>query len=56
VVIVDSDGGRLGSQVYAPQRDPGMPVDVLVYTLHERHEWSPRFADEVARGVVLYRR
>jgi uncharacterized protein len=58
VVIVDSadDRGPFRSQAYAPQRHPGVPVDVLVYTPQERREWSPRFADEVAGGIVLYRR
>lgn len=58
VVIVDgvADRGPFRSQVYAPQRHPGVPVDVLVYTPEERSEWSRRFADEIARGVVLYRR
>ncbi|MGH2990583.1 MAG: nucleotidyltransferase domain-containing protein [Solirubrobacterales bacterium] len=58
VVVVDESerSFRERSAAYAPRSHPGAPVDLLVYTKHEREAWRPRFRAEVERGVVLYRR
>jgi predicted nucleotidyltransferase len=58
VLIVDSadDRGPLRGARYAPRDPLPVPVDIRVYTPHERLGWSPRFRSEVEHGVVLLRR
>lgn len=57
VVLVDrADApGPFRSPDYAPVESVGVGVDLLVYTPEETVAWSPRFRDEVERGIVLYR-
>ena len=48
--------GPFRGPAYLPGASVGAPVDILVYTEAEAARWSPRFAGEVQRGVVLYER
>jgi predicted nucleotidyltransferase len=58
VVVVDDSERPFRDRApeYAPASNPGVSVDVLVYTERERAGWRPRFRSEVERGAVLYRR
>jgi predicted nucleotidyltransferase len=51
-----SERGPLRGAQYRPREPLGIDVDILVFTPSERDEWSERFRDEVAKGIVLYRR
>lgn len=58
VVLVDRATGAPAARgvEYLPSRPLGIGVDVLVYTPEEAAAWRPRYRDEVARGIVLFRR
>jgi predicted nucleotidyltransferase len=56
VVAGSTEPGPFRGAGYVPRTSVGAPVDVLVYTEAEAAGWSPRFAGEVQRGIVLYDR